>query len=150
MKSYLNISCSNQELQRRLHQSKGQNAYLRKRLGKYMKEKQRILESPTGSNLDEVSEAESQHFEYEEDVPRRFVHTKRPAFNTNSNDFKVDMPEFEGKIDPEEFFYWLSTVERVFQYKDIPEDKKVKLVALKLRKYASLWWTNLCAKGIRN
>jgi len=27
-------------------------------------------------------------------------------------------------------------VERVFEYKDIPDDKKVKLVALKLRKYA--------------
>jgi len=31
----------------------------------------------------------------------------------------------------------------------VPEDKKVKLVALKLRKYASLWWTNLCNKRIR-
>jgi len=25
----------------------------------------------------------------------------------------------------------------------------VKLVALRLRKYASLWWTNLCAKRVR-
>jgi len=29
-------------------------------------------------------------------------------------------------------------VERVFDYKDIPDKKKVKLVALKLRKYASI------------
>jgi len=28
--------------------------------------------------------------------------------------------------------------------------KKVKLLALQLRKYASLWWTNLCAKRIRS
>jgi len=33
---------------------------------------------------------------------------------------------------------WLYTVERVFDYKEILEDKKVKLVTLKLRKYASL------------
>jgi len=39
-----------------------------------MKQISRILESPTGSKLDQVSEAESQHPEYEEDVPRRFVH----------------------------------------------------------------------------
>jgi len=44
----------------------------------------------------------------------------------------------------------LSTVERVFEYKDVPEDKKVKLVAMKVRKYASLWWTNLCAKRTTN
>jgi len=31
----------------------------------------------------------------------------------------------------------------------VPEERKVKLVALKLRKYASLWWMNLCNKRIR-
>jgi len=43
----------------------------------------------------------------------------------------------------------MQTVERIFEYKKVPEDKKVKLVALKLRKYASLWWTNLLAKRVR-
>jgi len=33
--------------------------------------------------------------------------------------------------------------------KDIPKDKKVKLVAFRLCKYGSLWWTNLCAKRVR-
>jgi len=41
---------------------------------------------------------------------------------------------------------WLQTVERVFDFKDIPEEKKVKLVALKLRRYASTWWANVVAK----
>jgi len=43
----------------------------------------------------------------------------------------------------------LHTIERVFEYKDIPDDRKVKLVALRLRKYASLWWANLNAKRLR-
>jgi len=51
--------------------------------------------------------------------------------------------------DPEEFLDWLHTMERVFEYMDIPKDKKVKLVALRLCKYASLWWTNLCAKRVK-
>ena len=34
-------------------------------------------------------------------------------------------------------------------YKDIREEKKVKLVALRPQKYASLWRTNLCAKRVR-
>jgi len=29
----------------------------------------------------------------------------------NSNDFKVEIPEFEGKRDPDEFLEWLHTVE---------------------------------------
>jgi len=67
----------------------------------------------------------------------------------SSNDFRVEIPEYEGKLDPEEFLDWLYMVERVFEYKDVSEDKKVKLVALRLCKYASLWWTNLCAKRVR-
>jgi len=67
----------------------------------------------------------------------------------STNDFKIEIPEFEGKLDLEDLLDWLHTVKRVFEYKDIPEDKKVKLIALRLRKYASLWWTNLCAKRER-
>jgi len=46
--------------------------------------------------------------------------------------FKVEIPEFESQLNPDEFINWLNTVQRVFEYKDIPDDKKVKLVALKL------------------
>jgi len=64
-------------------------------------------------------------------------------------DFRVDISEFEGQLDPAYFLDWLQTVERVFEYKDIPNDKKVKLVALKLRKYASIWWANLVTTRVR-
>ena len=47
MKSYQTISASNQELLQ-------QNEYLKKELRKSMKQKWRILESSTGSNLNEV------------------------------------------------------------------------------------------------
>ena len=61
----------------------------------------------------------------------------------------VEIPEFEGRLDPDEFLEWLQAVERVFEFKEILEDKKVKLVALKLRSFASLWWTSLLAKRVR-
>ena len=64
-----------------------------------------------------------------------------PWMQENTNDFKVEILEFEGKLDPEEFLDWMHTVECVFEYKDIQEDKRVKLVASRLRTYASLWWT---------
>ena len=49
-------------------------------------------------------------------------------------DFKADIPKFAGQLDSDHFLYWLQTIERVFDYKDIPDDKKVKLVALELQK----------------
>ena len=69
-----------------------------------------------------------------------------PRIQENSNNFKVEIPKFEGKLDLEEFLHWIHTVVRVFECKDIPEENKVKLVALRIRKCAALWWTNLCAK----
>jgi len=114
-----------------------------------MKQKQWAIESPTSSHLEDFSEAESQHSIYEEE-PRTSARVKRPTINVNSNDFRVDILEFEGKLDPKEYLDWLSTIERIFKYKDVPEDKKVKLMTLKLWKCASLWWTNLCAKRVRN
>jgi len=39
-------------------------------------------------------------------------------------------------------------MERVFEFKGILEYKRVKLFVLKLRKYASLWWTNLLDKRV--
>ena len=64
-------------------------------------------------------------------------------------DFKVEIPEFDGQLNPDEFVEWMNTVERVFEYKDVSDDKKVKLVALKLRRYASIWWSNVLAKRAR-
>ena len=40
-------------------------------------------------------------------------------------------------------------LEEFFDYNDILENKRVKLVALRLGIYASLWWTNLNAKWLR-
>ncbi|VFQ93342.1 unnamed protein product [Cuscuta campestris] len=75
--------------------------------------------------------------------------TMKPKANEGS-DFKVDIPTFEGKNDPDEFLEWLETVERVFDFKDVSDEKKVKIVALKFQKYASTWWTNTCTKRRRN
>lgn len=74
---------------------------------------------------------------------------KRGASSWHPNDIKVDIPEYDGKLDPDEFVEWLRTVERVFYYKQTTEDNKVKIVALKLRKYASTWWSNTCLKRER-
>ena len=48
-----------------------------------------------------------------EDEPLRMT-TPDPRIQANTNDFKVEIPKFEGKLDPEEFLDGLHTVVRVF------------------------------------
>lgn len=95
-----------------------------------MKQKQKALESPSIS-VHGDEEASNLVSSSSEEEPLKRVKEARRAL-CNSNDFKVEIPEFEGKLDSDEFLEWLHTVERIFDYKDILEDNKVKLVALRL------------------
>ncbi|GJS82098.1 reverse transcriptase domain-containing protein [Tanacetum coccineum] len=39
---------------------------------------------------------------------------------------KIEIPEFEGKAHPDDFIDWLSTIERIFDLRDIPDHLKLK------------------------
>jgi len=107
MMSYKSIPSSNQDL-------KNQNEYLRRQLGEATKQKQKALKSPPDSSQRDDSEAESHNLESTSEVeaPRRPRCERR--LTNNSDDFKIDIPAFEGKLHPEESFDWHSTVEQVF------------------------------------
>jgi len=102
-----------------------------------MKPQQKVLKSPTKFVHGDEEANNSVSASSEEEPFRRVREAKRAP--RNSNDFKVKIPEFEGELDLDKFLGLLHTVERVFDYKDIPADRKVKLLALRLRRYASLW-----------
>lgn len=134
MMNYESMTTNNEEL-------KNQNAYLRRQHAESIRQKRRNLVSSSSSSLGSAQEEDNgrnnPHLvsSSEEEPPRRRERRPQPSLN----DFKVDIPDFEGKLDPDEFFEWMQIVERIFDFEDIPEERKVKLVALKLRKYASLW-----------
>ncbi|KAD3641639.1 hypothetical protein E3N88_30863 [Mikania micrantha] len=75
--------------------------------------------------------------------PRTLPHRDDPL---RSMGVKIDILEFDGKAEPDMFIDWLQTVERVFDLRDVPDTFKVKLVAVKLRSYASLWWEHVKKK----
>jgi len=130
-------------------ETQAQNEYLRKQLGSILKQKQKLNEDTLQSEPREREQVFIHKVESSsKEEPIRMARGE-PQFHANTNDFRVEVPEFEVKLDPEEFLDWLHSVERVFEYKDVPGDKKVKLVALRLKKYASMWWTNVCAKRLR-
>ncbi|KAK9168325.1 hypothetical protein Syun_000465 [Stephania yunnanensis] len=53
---------------------------------------------------------------------------------------KTDVPEFHGTLQPEEFLGWLASIEEVLEFKGVPEDKRVQLVATRFRNRATAWW----------
>ena len=121
----------------------GQLKYTQQQLGEYSKRlmKRRGARSSIPSDQEQSKEDDEVHQE------RRHPPYDRP--NHGSKDIKIDIPTFDGKLDPDEFIEWLTCVERVFNYQEIDHERKVKIVALKLRKYASTWWTNVCVKRKR-
>ena len=77
-------------------------------------------------------------------------HTRHIRNLQQGYDMKVDISKFEGNMPPDNFIMppdnfidQITTVERIFDFKDIPKNFKVKIVAIKLRKHASIWWEHL-------
>nr|GEV96201.1 reverse transcriptase domain-containing protein [Tanacetum cinerariifolium] len=57
---------------------------------------------------------------------------------------RVNIPDFtKDTLSYEEFIDWLVLVEEVFEFKEVPENKRVSLIATKLRGRAFAWWQQL-------
>ncbi|GJU49514.1 putative reverse transcriptase domain-containing protein, partial [Tanacetum coccineum] len=75
------------------------------------------------------------------DRPRR---NQREDNRRWESGMRVNIPEFDGNtLNPEGFIDWLVAVKEVFEFKDVPENKRVSLIATKLRGRASAWWQQL-------
>ena len=73
------------------------------------------------------------------------------SYNSNrwESGFKLDIPEFKGCLQPEEFLDWVAAVEEILEFKEVPQDKRVSLVATKFRGRAAAWWQQLKQSRIR-
>lgn len=78
--------------------------------------------------------------EHEDRAPRRYHY-----FNQESQEvrMKVDLPNFNGRMDVENFIDWVQNIEKFLLLCQDPEHKKVRLVAFKLKSGISTWWDQL-------
>ncbi|KAF7149502.1 hypothetical protein RHSIM_Rhsim02G0160700 [Rhododendron simsii] len=65
------------------------------------------------------------------------------TFRRWESGFKLDIPEFKGCSQPDEFLDWVAAVEEILEFKEVPLDKRVSLVATKFRGRAAAWWQQL-------
>lgn len=72
-----------------------------------------------------------------------------PAVTRNEEDrhwqmaFKLELLEFNGGLDADEFLDWLNSVEELLEFKDVPDDRRVPLVATRFYGRALAWWHQL-------
>ena len=92
----------------------------------------------TGDDIGSVDE------EYYDELPRRRgrprVEEDRRRWETG---MRTEIPEFHGTLQPEEFIDWLATVEEILEFKEVPDDRRVQLVATRLRGRATAWWQQM-------
>ncbi|XP_074297562.1 uncharacterized protein LOC141628302 [Silene latifolia] len=60
-----------------------------------------------------------------------------------------DLLEFVGGADPEAYFEWERKIDRLFDFKDLDDDKRCRFAIMKLGKGASLWYEARKAKRVR-
>ena len=56
---------------------------------------------------------------------------------------KIDVPNFEGRHDPQLFIDWTLQLDRYFTWYKLTKSRKVKYATMKLFDQASQYWTNL-------
>lgn len=63
---------------------------------------------------------------------------------------RIDIPKFGGSTDPSEFLDWISSVEEILDFKEIPDPRRVGLVETRLLSRASAWWQQLKRTRLRH
>ena len=67
---------------------------------------------------------------------------RRPPID-EFRDIKVEPPEFNGALNPDEYLEWVQALDRIFEAKGYNDERSFKVASLKLTRYASLWFENI-------
>lgn len=74
----------------------------------------------------------------------------RPPDTRWEASFRLDIPEFHGGIRGDLLLDWIVSVEEILEFKRVPEDRRVPLVATKFRGHAASWWQQTKSTRSRN
>ncbi|XP_026378179.1 uncharacterized protein LOC113272580, partial [Papaver somniferum] len=107
----------------------------------------RVMMGQNNIHHEEGDEEEGDNTDEEGDYTNPFGRGRREGRIIQRDDserwkagIKVEVPEFYGGLEPEEFLSWLNTAEEVLEFKDVPDNKRVQLVATMFRGRANSWW----------
>ena len=70
--------------------------------------------------------------------------------NTIPHQVTVSMPAFEGRLRPDLYIEWESTMSTIFVSHNFPAHKQVKAATGKFVDFASIWWSEHCRTNAEN
>ena len=56
---------------------------------------------------------------------------------------RLEIVAYNGGLNPEELVDWIYSMEKHFDFSEMPKDKKVKFVVTRLQGHALLWWDDV-------
>ncbi|KAF7134736.1 hypothetical protein RHSIM_Rhsim08G0083200 [Rhododendron simsii] len=62
------------------------------------------------------------------------------ALENSDRSIQVHVPDFDGKLNANEYCDWTASLEAPFDWKDLSDERKVQFVATKLKGHALIWW----------
>ncbi|GJX79596.1 RNA-directed DNA polymerase [Tanacetum coccineum] len=92
-------------------------------------------DTPIRSDVDETEEDDFENYFHDSPPQTPPRHHRQPPAPHHPTDplrslgIRTEIPEFDGKLHPDDFLDWLQTVERIFDLRDIPDNVRVKLDA---------------------
>ncbi|KAI8564417.1 hypothetical protein RHMOL_Rhmol03G0179900 [Rhododendron molle] len=71
------------------------------------------------------------------------------ALENSDRSIQVHVPDFEGKLNANEYFDWTTSLEAFFDWKDLSDERKVQFVTTKLKGHALIWWQQYQCSRVR-
>ena len=53
------------------------------------------------------------------------------------------MPTYQGAFDANELLDWINEMDKLFDYDETDDERKVKFTVTRLKGHASLWWNGV-------
>ena len=55
----------------------------------------------------------------------------------------MEVPNFEGRVDPTVFSDWIASMEKYFDWYDMVDNRRVRFAKMKLVGLAKVWWSGV-------
>ena len=55
----------------------------------------------------------------------------------------IDIPDFDGRIDPQVYSNWLATLEKYFDWYEMYDGRRVQFAIMKVVGQAQIWWSGV-------